>query len=56
MILTLTLFVARQACNFQEVVRMQMMWGANQTLAILREFKKIGPAQDVARAPSANQG
>lgn len=44
------------ARNFQDVVQLQMMWGANQTLAILRELKKVGPADASSDAAPANQG
>mgnify|MGYP000928657788 CR=1 FL=1 len=31
-----------EARNLQDVVRLQMQWGANQTIAVFGELKKIG--------------
>lgn len=44
------------ARNFQDVIQLQMMWGTNQTLAILRELKKIGPADAVVESTPEKHG
>ena len=31
------------------------MWGANQTLALFRELKKIGPTDDAVRTAQTKQ-
>jgi hypothetical protein len=34
-----------EARNLQDVIRLQMMWGANHALAIFGELRKIGAAE-----------